>query len=212
MADIVGQDHVVFCNVERLAGAIKLISELWLEELLARAARAVKDHHRIVDLALFVPVRGAESRIMHPHFRELLARAEGEILEDHIAVLKWPGLGKGRGCEKGEGRDQRGQDGAHKGMLGRHAKASSERRSFPPFAIPDFAVLPDGADQNRAISDFGALFYDRQNILLNITQQYFPPNAQIIRQPYPHTVTSDKRQASFSISQWRKLISAGRDL
>ena len=110
MADIVGQDDEHLGDVERLAGAIKLICELRAEELLARAAGAVEDHHRIVDFALRIAMRRAERGVMDPKFGQRLARHKGEVLEDRVGFLRCVGRAcEGRRGEEGEKGQKRAE-------------------------------------------------------------------------------------------------------
>jgi hypothetical protein len=86
VAEVVGQDHIIFARIEKLAGAEELVRELRLEELLSRAAGAVKDHHGVGNIALLVALRRAERRVVHLDFGQLFAGAKGKILEDRIAL------------------------------------------------------------------------------------------------------------------------------
>lgn len=102
VADIVGQDDEIAAHVERLAGAIKFVGKLRLQELRARSAGAVQDHHRIVDPPLGVAMRRADGAIMHPQFRQLLTRTESKVADDMVALLDLRGIEALRQCRRGE--------------------------------------------------------------------------------------------------------------
>ena len=73
-------------DVERLPGPVKLVGEVRLQELAARAAGAVEGHHRIVDPPVGAPARRAQRQVMHAQFGQRLAVLEAEIAEDDVAL------------------------------------------------------------------------------------------------------------------------------
>ena len=96
MSDIVGQDDPVARDVERLAGTEQFVGELRRQKLASRAAGAVQDHHRVVDLAARVAVRLAERGVVEPHFGKRLAREETYVSRREIRFRRRP-AGHGRG-------------------------------------------------------------------------------------------------------------------
>ena len=92
VADIVRQDEPVAADVERLIRTVELVGELRLEELLAGAAGAVEDHHRIVDLPGRVAMWAPKRRHMHLQLGQCLAVAETEVLEDNVLLVRGPRL------------------------------------------------------------------------------------------------------------------------
>ena len=85
MANAVGKDDEVAIRVQELPGTEELPGKLRLEELLARAARAVKNQNGVCDAALRVAHRLAKRRVVQAQFRQHFARPEFEILDDEIA-------------------------------------------------------------------------------------------------------------------------------
>jgi hypothetical protein len=109
VAEIVGENDVIAGEVERLARAEQLAGELRLEELAAAAAGAVEDHHRIVDPASCIPPRRSQGGVMHPDFRQPLARAEAEVAQHRVAFGEAASIilsGRGAGRQKHRRRDQ----------------------------------------------------------------------------------------------------------
>ena len=102
VAEVVGQDHIGFRQIERLARAVQLIGELGTEELRAAAAGAVEHHNRIVDLPPGIAVRRAERGDVHAHIHRF-AGAEVEIAQGDILLL---GLRLPVGCAGGTGEDE----------------------------------------------------------------------------------------------------------
>ena len=76
-------------------GPVQLVGELRPQELLAVAAGAVKHHHRIVDLAGGVAVRLRRASCNASEARAALSPSrKAEVLQDHIAFARRPGLGR----------------------------------------------------------------------------------------------------------------------
>ena len=115
VADIVGQDHVPFADVEHLARAIEFIGKLRAKELRAAPAGAVQDHHRIVDFAICPAVRRAERGDMDPQIHDL-AGAKAKLLERHILFSAAFGPVLGGMKRGGEQQGEQDQDEfAHEG-------------------------------------------------------------------------------------------------
>src|SRR6185369_13175963 len=96
MADVVGKDDVVAADVERLATAVKLISELRLKELLACPACAVEHHHSIVDLPGGIAMRVAKRGQVNSDLWQGLAVAEPKVGEGDVLFVGGPRLCSGR--------------------------------------------------------------------------------------------------------------------
>jgi len=85
VADVVGKDDEVTRGVEKLSGTEEDVSKLWREELMSRAASAVKNQDGVSDLAGRVFLWLAEGRVMQAEFGEGLTRLEVEIVGDVVA-------------------------------------------------------------------------------------------------------------------------------
>ncbi len=85
VADVVGKDDEVTRRVEELPGPEEDIGELWREELMTRAARAVKNQDGIGDFAGRVFLGPAEGCVVQAEFGERLARLEVEVVCSVVA-------------------------------------------------------------------------------------------------------------------------------
>src|SRR3990167_6373690 len=145
MPDIVGQDDIIFASVERLAGAEQFARKLWLKELLAGAAGAVEDHHRIGDLTACVAPGGAERRVVNFEFGQFFASCERKILEDRITFngVGWLGVS---GRDAGKQQGERGENLVH----GRTLTCRRARSSYCPYPGVPASLTASRAAANSA--------------------------------------------------------------
>jgi [acyl-carrier-protein] S-malonyltransferase len=147
MPDIVGEDDKHLGDVERCAGAIKLIGELRHKKAAARPARAVQDEHGIVDFSLRIATRGAKRCVADPEFGQCLPACELEILVDCGLFLGLIGPAGSGGC-----RDCRGEEcdqSAHMILLAQSC-ARVKRLAPPPVTIKARATISEEAIMARA--------------------------------------------------------------
>src|SRR6202171_4183513 len=85
VTNAVGKNDVVAIRIQELPGSEKLPGKLRLEELLSRAAGAVKNQNGVCDAALGVAHRFTKRRVVQSQFRQRFARPEFEILDHEIA-------------------------------------------------------------------------------------------------------------------------------
>ena len=64
MADVVGEDEVVFRDVERLAGPEQHVGEHRVQQRMGVAAGAVQQQDGVVDMARGVAVRRAQGQVV----------------------------------------------------------------------------------------------------------------------------------------------------
>ena len=85
VSDPVRQYDEILVAVEQLTASEQHAGEMLVEQAAARAAGAVQDQHRIVDLAVRVAPRLAQHRVVQAQFRQHLAGCEMEIVQDVVA-------------------------------------------------------------------------------------------------------------------------------
>ena len=86
MPDIVRQDDPVAVDIERLARPEQFFCKLRRKELATAAARAVKQHHRVIDLAAPIAMWSPECGVVDAHFVQMLAGAKRHIARDEISI------------------------------------------------------------------------------------------------------------------------------
>src|SRR5215471_11210515 len=98
VADAVGKNDVVACNVKKLSGSVQCARKIRDEELMAGAAGAVQNQNRICDAALRVARGLSQRRVMQPQLRQRFARAKLEVLRDIVALRRRGYRSLLRGC------------------------------------------------------------------------------------------------------------------
>ena len=79
VADVVGKDEEIFCDVERLAGAEEHIREERIQQRVGIAAGAVEQEHSIIHVAGRIAVRGAEREVVQLELGQGFAGAKAEV-------------------------------------------------------------------------------------------------------------------------------------
>src|ERR1700675_3677887 len=87
VADAVGKNQEIFVGVEQLAGAEERSREDGLKKIVAPAASAVEDQHRVGGAAGGVLEGLAEGAVVEAEFGERLAGLEMKIVDGVVAFL-----------------------------------------------------------------------------------------------------------------------------
>src|SRR5215831_6472839 len=69
----VGQDDVILCGIQELAGTKQHPAKLIRDELGTGAARSVEDQHGIINSAVGFPMWRAQRSVVQPQLRQSLA-------------------------------------------------------------------------------------------------------------------------------------------